>query len=348
MENQEDDILKKTKLVKLMMSCAMTMAILATNIFATNVYADRVSKVNEDGLEAYWTLDGDLKDSAGANGRDLTVLGNESFTEGRYGKAFQLDGSTVLKMDGDKGISSENVTVAFWLKLEELPEDQVAMNQFISTEGLGALGKGVMDFGFLSGGLRSYVVADFMAGSGDEIMHGDNIWETFTDDWHHFAVVWDTDNEVSKMYVDGTIVNEAAVESILGLPIVLGTPSGADFEKCDLNIGGYVDTDGNATRTIKGAIDEIAIFSAALTDEEILKMATFDSDDTEETSEPSEKSEESKVEESKAEESSKEEVSPANNEKENGNATPYIIIGAVVAVAVIAIIVVKSKKSKNK
>lgn len=327
--------MKKIKIGKIITTFAVVMAILCTNVFGANVFADRAPTVTENGMEAYWALDGDLKEGTGASQRDLTVVGSEGYTEGRYGKAFQLDGSTVLRMDGESGISSPNVTVAFWLKLEDLPKDDVGMNEFLSTEGLGALGKGAMDFGFVNGGLRSYIVNDFMAGSGDEIMHGEDIWQTFTDDWHHFALVWDTDTEVSKIYVDGKLVNEAAVESILGLPIQLGAPAGADYEKSDLNIGGYIDTEGNATRTIKGAIDEVAIFSTALTDEEISKMATFTADDTVDEAEDNN---------SKVAENNEGNNSSKDGKKDNGNTTIYIIVGLAVVLAAVAIFIIRSKK----
>lgn len=76
----------------------------------------------------------------------------------------------------------------------------------------------------------------------------------------------DDAGEVMKYYVDGVMVKEQNLIRSLGLPKLLGVPEDKGYVG-NLNIGGYVDVDGKTvSRGIQGAIDEIAVYSKALSD----------------------------------------------------------------------------------
>lgn len=245
-----------------------------------------VSSAATSGLQAYWNFNegsGSIAyDSAGAaSGRNLSVAkGTAQWTTGRDGKAFYFNGSTVLSMDGMKQIMSQNITVSLWAKLDTLPAtgDTSGLNEFLSTEQAGAIGKGAMDFGFAFGSMRSYVVNAFAQGTGDEVTNKNINAKSYVGSWHQFAVVYDEDNEVGKLYVDGKLVQKSDLTSIPGIPIYLGYPKNRSYPvTTNLDIGGYINTDGKAVRTIKGAVDELRVYNRALSDSELQTLASVGS-----------------------------------------------------------------------
>jgi hypothetical protein len=156
-----------------------TLLILGNLMCSISASAESVSASN---LEAYWNFNDGVgtvaKDSAGSmTGRELTVVkGTANWVDGKDGKAFYLDGNTVLSMSGAKQIKSNNITIGLWAKLDTLPAagDTSGINEFVSNEELAAIGKGAIDFGFQLGGLRSYV------GSPQKLINPHKHWTN----WH--------------------------------------------------------------------------------------------------------------------------------------------------------------------
>ncbi|MHB1483629.1 MAG: LamG domain-containing protein [Saccharofermentanales bacterium] len=244
-----------------------------------NVYAAQV--VDQTSLLAYWSLDegtGTIsKELTGLMaGRDLTVKGTSQWVDGKNGKAFYFDGNTVLAMDGAKAIKTDNLTVALWAKIDSFPASDTGANVLMVNSDLAALDKGAFDFGFFGKGLRSYVVNNFAGGTGDGISHGIDISADILGKWQHFAVVYNQDEgaEYAKLYWNGNEIKSSKLTSILGLQIKLGYAKTAAYKKCDFNIGGYVDTAGKVIRSIKGAIDDVAVYGRVLTAAEIKLLST--------------------------------------------------------------------------
>jgi hypothetical protein len=285
------------KLNRLLMFTFATLLILSNLMGSISAATKSVSTSN---LEAYWNFnDGTgnvATDSAGSMaGRNLTVAkGSANWVAGKDGKAFYLDGNTVLSMSGAKQIKSTNITIGLWAKLDTMPAsgDTSGMNQFVANEELAAIGKGAIDFGFQLGGLRSYVVNVFTQSTGDEVKTGLNNVNTYYNNWHYFTVVFNEDaaNPYAKLYVDGNVVQESVLSSIPGLPIFLGYPKSSSYQKTNLDIGGYISTDGKVVRTIKGAIDDLRIYSRALSDNEVKLLASTASSSSTATNSSSSKS----------------------------------------------------------
>jgi len=237
--------------------------------------------VDQTGLLAYWNLDEGTgttsKEITGIlAGRDLSVKGTSQWVDGKNGKAFYFDGNTVLTMDGAKTILTDNLTVSLWAKIDGFPTSDNGANSFMVNSDLSALDKGAFDFGFFGKGLKSYVVNNFAGGTGDGINHGVDISADILGKWQHFAVVYNQDEgaEYAKLYLNGTEVKSSKLTSILGLKIKLGYPKTAAYKKCDFNIGGYVDTAGVVIRSIKGAMDDIAVYGRVLSADEIKLLST--------------------------------------------------------------------------
>lgn len=234
-----------------------------------------------DGLEAYWNLDEGSGSTAqevtgNVDGRDLTVVGETQWVDGVNGIAFYLDGFTVLSMNGDQQIRSMDLSISLWAKIEGFPNPEGETPEFdqhklMVIEGIGSLSIGAVDFGFWDGTPSASIIVDRQMNSdsmlGDEAIALDG-------QWHQYGLVIDDAGEVMKYYVDGVMVKEQNLIRSLGLPKLLGVPEDKGYVG-NLNIGGYVDVDGKTvSRGIQGAIDEIAVYSKALSDSEMQQLAS--------------------------------------------------------------------------
>ncbi len=236
--------------------------------------------VPQNGLVAYWPLDEGsgtvtAEQTGTVSGRDLTVQGTAAWADGKYGKAFNFDGNTVLAMDGAKAIKAYNLTVSMWFKLESFPASDTGANILVANADLAALDTGAFDFGFFGGGLYAYVVNSFTGGTGDRVDAKKDITDQIKGKWQHLAVIYDTDEgkEFAKIYLNGEEAATSKLTSILGLQIKLGYPKTASYKKCALNFGGYTDTAGVVQRAVKGLVDDIAIYDRALSIDEIKLLA---------------------------------------------------------------------------
>lgn len=262
-------------------ACALLMS--AFCVGCLPLYSQAATGPNglSDGLEAYWNLDegsgNTAKELAGkVSGRDLTVVGKTQWVDGVNGKAFYLDGFTVLSMNGDQQIRSMDLSISLWAKIEGFPnpegvEQQFDQHKLMVSEGIGSLAIGAVDFGFWDGTPSASIIVDRQMNS--DSMLGEKAI-TMDGQWHQYGLVIDDAGEVMKYYVDGVMVKEQNLNRSLGLPKLLGVPEDKGYVG-NLNIGGYVDVDGKTvSRGVKGAIDEIAIYSKALSDSEMQQLAS--------------------------------------------------------------------------
>ena len=71
-------------------------------------------------LVSYWPLDGDLRDvaDAGMDQDEGTIVGSETFGEGRMGKALYLDGASHVAISPSKDLELTGATsVALWFRI---------------------------------------------------------------------------------------------------------------------------------------------------------------------------------------------------------------------------------------
>jgi hypothetical protein len=201
-----------------------------------------------DGLVAYYPLDGDVLDASG-NGLDGTMMGDPNFAEGVAGMALDLDG------DGDYvdcgtneelNSLSQKMTVATWVNIRSITTAWMA----IAVKGENAWRLSVnnettgLHFGF-TGGTRGWQGAN-------------SVTEIPLDEWHHVAGVYD--NEVGgTIYVDGV---PETVNADLG---------GTDFNETPFYLG---ENSESAGRFLDGMLDEVRVYGRALSEEEILYLAS--------------------------------------------------------------------------
>jgi len=200
-----------------------------------------------EGLVASYALDGDATDSSG-NGLDGTLVGDAAFAEGMVGMALDLDG------DGDYVDCNNNelfsVTDAFTLSVWINWRATGATWQTVIAKGDNAwrLARGgdtqTMDFGFTAGGDRGWQAAR----TASEVPLGE---------WHHVAATIDT-VDGAKIYLDGVLEGEnpdTGGITVGDYPVYLGENAQA------------------ANRFWNGLIDEVAIYSRALSEAEVRYLA---------------------------------------------------------------------------
>lgn len=241
--------------------------------------------VAEEGPVVHWTFDDTLADASG-NGHDLTVLrGTGAYDEGFAGRAFKFDGSTCLQLLS-KPIKSEDLSVSVYYWMEAWTESDNGQNLILVNEGLSALGPGAMDLGFIRNTsenpldqIYSNVVSATGWMQGDRVQsqkkaEDSELWTggikgTDTQGaWHHLAVVVDQEAEAMTMYLDGTAIDSKKLFYAAGLEVALGLGSEGEA----INVGGLLEGE-DTKRNFKGLIDDLKIFTRALSAEEVLALA---------------------------------------------------------------------------
>jgi hypothetical protein len=194
------------------------------------------------GLIAWWTCDegaGDVVGDASGNGHDGTfVYGDPAWTEGNRGSAVELYGPTLVEVP-PINMELTEATMAGWIKPDG---SQPEWASFIMTRGTAS--------GF---NILGYQLAYHWNDTADSWNYrgGDMI---AADDWTFAAVTIDPDK--ATFYVNGVAgsVNEVS--------------HGSNNWNANIYLGGDGTSDFEARR-MNGALDDVCMFSRALTAEEI-------------------------------------------------------------------------------
>jgi hypothetical protein len=198
-------------------------------------------------LIAWWTFDEGsgfaVSDSSG-NGHDgVFVFGDPSWTEGIHGSAVQLTGPTLIEIPAINMELTE-ATMAGWIKPNGSQPD---WSSFIMTRTPGlATGFNVL----------GYQLAYHWNDTSDSWSYrgGDMIAE---DDWTFAAVVVEPDK--ATFYLNG----------------VAGSVNEISHGPCNWNSSIYLGGDGNdewLARRMDGALDDVMLFSRALTSDEVQSL----------------------------------------------------------------------------
>lgn len=202
-----------------------------------------------DNMEGYWQFDnpGNRGEDSTPNNRDLTIVGSPSFTTGLSGQALDLpkDNSKYAQRaidDAAFDFGSGAFTIQIWANYYDTAGIQVLIEKFVGAGGPGwTLAK-------LDGSSFSFFATSGMSqglGAG-----------TITPGvWHQLVVR--RNSTVLQMFLDG---NEVFSQP-LGIGVIDNVSSG-------LLIGKRNDGDGRDLST-NAKLDEIAIWSRALTDSEV-------------------------------------------------------------------------------
>jgi hypothetical protein len=205
-------------------------------------------------VEALWLFDDGagtvVRDSSG-NGRHGNIEGGTQWVAGKYGGALQLngvDGEVVIT--GYKGIGgTAGRTTVLWYKSP------------VNVDGrLVCWGANATAFKYH---IRVHVLGDIgtlrvETQGGQLYSNAPNITD---DEWHHLAVVLPDGSDMCHkhlLYVDGVLLTDLGGSDVGVDTDVVTNDVEIGYDK-NIGHGGYAN----------GAIDEVAIFNVALTEEEI-------------------------------------------------------------------------------
>ena len=194
--------------------------------------------IDPSSVVGIWLFDeagGDeVMDSSG-NGNDGIIVNAPIWVDGRFGSALAFDGSCV-QTDQKLLNGVREFTVVAWIKPGTITENRIGLiGQNDSPE-----------FGFIDPGTVSLWTP--AAGINN------NPYEHPPGEWHHVAAV--ASQEFTKVYIDGNATTKNGKWSNHGR---------SDFK---VNIGGCGVWDPNGN-WFTGAMDEVGIFHAPLTDDDI-------------------------------------------------------------------------------
>lgn len=195
-------------------------------------------------------LDQVVKDASG-NGNDGTLKNNVKLSDnGKLGKCFQFDGvNSYVEL---KRVVQDDFTLMAWIKADKP-----------GLAGTQAYQGSAMIWSDVAGTANDFVFAllekklSFFCGNPDTSVNSDN--DVVTGDWVHVAGVRDVKAGTISVYINGK-KDKSVVHSNKGSLNALPT----------IAIGGNV----LDTRYYTGLMDEVKIFDAALTEQEIQKASS--------------------------------------------------------------------------
>ncbi len=212
-----------------------------------------------DILIAWWPLDIDGTD-ASSNGFDGTIEGSVTPAEGANattGGSLIFDGGSRIDVPFDQSLNPTDFTVTMWANASTTGGFASPITSRDDVNG------GVSTHGFIiyndNGGSWNFWTGD-----------GNPGWDTLpagpvlTDTWTHLAISYDSLTETKSFYVDGVLAaSDTAANQY--------SPNGT-VEMEDLHIGAGADT--GSSFFFDGKIDDVGLFRAALSEEDINTIMT--------------------------------------------------------------------------
>jgi len=207
-------------------------------------------KAADPDLAAYWKFDegsGTTAFDSSGNGNDGFFEGNPQWVAGKYGGALEFDGDDYINCgNGDSLQIQDEITIAFWFQVDAFQNTWEAFmakgdNSYRTSRGDG------------SGNATHMGISGTSTGGGNGWFNGTVI---VTDgQWHHMAAVYDGID--GKIYIDGVLDVTSPGTGQINI-------SNYDF---------YIGENSQATgRFLHGLLDDIRIYSRALSDSEILEV----------------------------------------------------------------------------
>jgi len=208
-------------------------------------------KGREDGLVARWTFDERAAETvmdASGNGND-GALANGGYDAGLLGSALKLDGSddSVMRVAVSESLKAtrKEITVAAWAYRTE------GRNVAIVAHGYPTLFLGYHGMQF------KWQISLDNGRSG--VCYADPAYKADLQRWQHVAATYS--GWVARLYVDGQEICNDWTWGAIRMPDVPFT------------VGAYLDDDGTIIDEMNGLIDDVRIYSRALSTEEIRELS---------------------------------------------------------------------------
>jgi len=208
------------------------------------------AKAADPDLAAYWKFDegsGTTAFDSSGNGNNGLFNGAPKWVAGKYGGALEFDGDDYLNCgNGDSLQIRDAITITFWFQV-----------QAFSNTWEGFLAKGDDSYrasrGDGTGNATHMGISGTTAGGGNGWFNGTVI--VTGGQWHHYAATYD--GAAGRIYIDGV------------LDVTSPGTGRINQSSYDLLIGENQQATG---RFLHGLMDEVRIYSRALTDAEILEV----------------------------------------------------------------------------
>ena len=204
-------------------------------------------------LVAYWPLDGQLKDAApfGQINDDGQFVGQVTFKDGRIGQGIVLDGSNHVSIptSPDLEAGNKNISISAWFRVDAWPERY----ETLLAKGDGnnyQLARHAVDPDRLAyfGGIQGDPLE---APAGGTVNDGR---------WHQVVAITVAETK-TLLFIDGVLVKSGGADMASlgnsGYPLLLGKNPENSWQNQNGQIGNWI-----------GAIDDVGIFSTALTSSE--------------------------------------------------------------------------------
>jgi hypothetical protein len=219
-------------------------------------------------LIARWTLDDTAAtttviDSAGTyTGTMTSMTGAANTAAGQIGTALNFDGSAdyITTADINAIDGATQLTISFWIKASSLAANQIIISKYNGTNGLVIMTSNVCGG---SNDIEFYadVATSGAYGCTQGDFHATGVWE-------HWVIVYDGTAAVGsrdKIYYNG-------VSRAVGLGTSPPTAMGSNT--ATLNIAKHP-TGGPADPTFPGLIDDVRIYTRALTDADVAALYSY-------------------------------------------------------------------------
>jgi len=207
-----------------------------------------VAKAADPDLAAYWKFDetsGETAFDSTGNGNDGAFVGDPKWIPGKLGGALEFDGDDYLNCGNGPSLQiQDEITIAFWFKVEAFSNTWEAFmakgdNSYRTSRGGG------------TGNATHLGISGTSTGGGNGWFNGTVV---VTDNqWHHMAATYD--GAEGRIYIDGV------------LDVTSPGTGQINISTFDLYIGENSQATG---RFLHGLLDEMRIYSRALTESEIL------------------------------------------------------------------------------
>ncbi len=212
----------------------------------------------DDGLVAHWSLN----EGSGSLINDLTgsghsgVINGPVWAEGIDGDCLHFDGTQdLVTIDDSPDFNVESTTISAWVKFESFGDDEKII---LRDQGAGDPETRLWQMTMFAANEFGVIMSTVNEGTwGIDIrIEADQFFNL--DQWHHVVVTYDGMSR-GRLFVDGALAGEDDSSG----PLLAGAQ--------EIEIGGS-SYEPNSWFSLDGAIDEVRIYSRALTSTEILKL----------------------------------------------------------------------------
>jgi len=212
-----------------------------------SISCQKIGSHTDDNLIAYWSFN-ETPNNMHGNQYDGILMGDASFANGINGKALKLDGAGDY-MEIDNGFNLPyKYSVSVWIKTEEIDRSWPAIFAKYETSGYGPF-----DFDLHYDKVNVWISDGTGSGGYKSV---DSYHTVVANEWLH--IVWTVDDTNLKLYINGALDITATVPTMTqNMDRVLIGRQALIFNEYP----GY---------QFKGLIDELKIYSIALTQNQVL------------------------------------------------------------------------------